>query len=116
EIDSRISAAASRAFHIRRKHRDKRFSGTAARLQMAAHTATGCNRSLENRAILFSCRGIHDSSELVHKWFEGHYVVRKKISVEQIARIAPLHLGAKRSRRNIRDGNQHRRNKNAQKI
>ena len=64
----------------------------------------------------FSRGGVHNNRELVHERFERHHVARQKISLEQIARISPVRLGAERSWRNIRDGNQHRRYKNAQKI
>ena len=45
---------------------------------MAADTATGGDRSLENRALPFSRRGIHHGSKLVHEWFEGYLVARQK--------------------------------------
>ena len=90
----------------------KRFSGSAAWIQMAAHAATSRDRSLENRAVPFSRGRIHNSRELVHERFERHHLARQKISLEQIARISPVHLRAERSWRNIRDGNQHRRYKN----
>ena len=108
ESDSRISAAPSRTFYLRRKHRDERFSGAAARLQMAAHAATSGDRSLEDGPFAFSRGGVHNNRELVHERFERHHVARQKISVEQIARISPVRLRAEKSRRRIRDGNQHR--------
>ena len=109
KVDSRISAAASRAFHIRRKHRDERFSRAAAWIQMAAHTTTSGDRSLENGAFPFPRRRVHNCGELVHERFERHCLARKKISLEQVTRISPVRRRAERSGRNIRDGNQHRR-------
>src|SRR5262249_16259513 len=108
--------AASRTFYIRRKHRDEGFSGAAAGLQMAAHAATRRNRSLENGAPPFSSRRVHHSGELVHERFERHYLARQKISLEQITRVSTVHSRGEKSRRNIRDGNQHRRPTNAKEI
>ena len=83
---------------------------------MAADPATGRHRSLEDGPFAFSRGSVHNNRELVHKRFERYYVARQKIFVEQIARISPVRFRAERSWRNIRDGNQHRRYKNAQKI
>jgi hypothetical protein len=84
--------------------------------------STGCrpgsrrHRSLEDGPFAFSRGSVHNNRQLVHKRSERYYVARQKISVEQIARISAVHFGAKRSRRNIRDGDQYRRYKHAQKI
>ncbi len=94
---ARISAAASRTFHIRRKHRDKRFSGSAAWVQMAAYAATGGDRSLENGAFPFPRRRIHNCRQLVHERLERHCMARQKISLEQVTRISSVRLRAERS-------------------
>ena len=87
----------------------KRFSGSAAWIQMVAHAATSRHRSLENRAFPFPRGRVHNCRELVHERFERHHLARQKISLEQVARISPVHRRAEKSRRNIRDGYQHRR-------
>ena len=109
EVDNRISATASRAFHLWRKHRDERFSRAAAWIQMAAHTTTSRDRSLENEAFAVSRRRVYTSiAELVHQRSERHHVARRKISLEQIARISPVRRRAEKSRRTIRAGDRHR--------
>src|SRR5262249_31243850 len=77
--------------------------------------ATSRHRPLENGAPP-SSRRVHHSGELVHQRFERHYLARKEISLEQITRISPIHRSAKKSRGNIRNGNEHRPYKNAPKI
>ena len=94
----------------------KRFSRSAAWIQMAAYTTTSGHRSLENGAFPFPRRRVHDCGELVHERFERHCLARKKISLEQVTRISPVHRRAEKSGRNIRDGNQHRGFTGAQKI
>src|SRR5215472_889481 len=83
---------------------------------MAADAATSCDRSLEDRTLPFSCRSVHYSGELVHKWPERHHLARQKIPLEQIARISQVRFRAERSPRKVRDGDEHRRSKDAQKI
>ena len=79
----------------------KSFPVPTARIQMAADAATSRDRSLENKRVPFSRGRVHIRGELVHQRSERHYVARQKISLEQIARISPLHRRAEKSRRNI---------------
>ena len=56
---------------------------------------------------------VHHNRQLVHERFERHYLARKKISMEQVTRISPIHRRTAKGGRNIRNGNEHRGFKNA---
>ena len=122
KIDKRVRSTID---YLRRHHAlftfgenvgTKKFPGANTRIQMAADAATGRDRSLENKSLPSPRRGFHFGGELVDQRIERHYLARRKISLEQIARVHSLHLGTKKMRRNVRACDGHQRSRNPNEI
>ena len=69
----------------------KSFPVPNPRIEVAANATTSGDRSLANKTFPFSRGRVYIRGQLVHQWSERHYVARQKISLEQIARVSPLH-------------------------
>ena len=84
---------------------------------MAADAAAGSDRFLENWIVSLGAGGcFYFGGELVDQRVERHYLARREISLEQIARIFAFHLGTKKIRRTFRVGDEHRRCKDAEEV
>ncbi len=107
KIDHQISAPPPCPFHLRRECRQRCFPGSDPQFEVASHAPADRDRSLENQSPSPSRRRLHVRRELVHERAERHRVARRKISLEQVARVSPVRRRAEEIRRTVRAGDRH---------
>ena len=103
-------------FHLWRKHWEQTVSGAPAQIEMAPDPAAGRDRSLEDESHAGEGRRFHLDRKLVHQRLERHRVARRKISLEQVARISSFRCRAEKIRRTIRARDRHQGREDAREI
>ena len=94
----------------------KRFPVPLTQTEVVADPAADRDRFLEDESRAWSRRRLYLDRKLVHQRFERHRVARRKISLEQVARIPSFRCGAEEIRRAIRTRDRHQGRENAEKI